>query len=140
MACDEHLVFEENRAITDRIWNKDAVLEFDFNVDDTVNFHNMFINVRNEESYPYSNLFVFVDIEFPNGKRSLDTVELPLADPTGRWYGSGFGGIYDSRIRMPQPKIFPIAGPYRVKIQQAMRHDDLEGIVDVGFRVSRVAE
>ncbi|MEN9948724.1 MAG: GldH lipoprotein, partial [Bacteroidota bacterium] len=35
-------------------------------------------------------------------------------------------------------KKFPLAGHYRISIQQAMRTENLEGIADVGFRLSKL--
>ena len=109
-------------------------------VDDTVGFYDLFINLRNENSYRYSNLYLFVEINFPNGKTSRDTVECPLADPTGRWYGSGLGDLYDNRILYKRQRQFPLAGEYSIMIEQAMRDSVLRGISDVGFRLARSGE
>jgi gliding motility-associated lipoprotein GldH len=104
---------------------------------DTTTLHNFYINLRNGENYAYSNIYVFVELEFPNGKKSIDTVECILADPTGKWIGSGSGSIYDNRFLYQHGKQFPLSGRYKVNIQQGMRTDELNGINDVGFRISR---
>lgn len=136
-ACDDKMVYEENAEISESVWSISDEKEFEFDVMDTITLHNLLINVRNGENYPYSNLFLFVELQFPNGKRAVDTLECYLADPTGAWIGTGIGDIYDSRFVYQKKKSFPLAGHYKLIIGQAMRVDDLEGIYDVGFRLEK---
>lgn len=136
-ACDDTMVFEENKAIPSGHWPSTDAVIFDVVINDTIQRHDMFVNVRNGDAYAYSNLYLFVEINFPNGKRSVDTLECFLADPSGRWYGSGLGDMYDNRFLFKQNKSFPLPGQYRVSIQQAMRDDVLKEIYDIGFRVAR---
>jgi len=130
-------VFDSYEETVDGTWHRDSTFAYNFMVDDTVGFYDLFINLRNESSYRYSNLYLFVEINFPNGKRSRDTVECPLADPTGRWYGSGLGDLYDNRILYKRQRQFPLTGEYSIVIEQAMRDSVLRGISDVGFRLTR---
>ncbi len=137
-ACSDNIVFEANTAISAGSWSEKEPVRFEFEITDTTAFHNFYVNLRNGENYPFSNLFVFVELEFPNGKKSVDTVECFLADKTGKWLGSGLGDIYDNRFLYQQRKLFPISGGYRLNIYQGMRKEELEGINDVGFRLTRV--
>ena len=131
------MVFNNSKwATTDR-----AVMEF--NIDDTISQHNFYLNVRNTESYPYRNLYVFVKTTFPNGKFSKDTVGVILADATGKWLGSGNGYLSSSQhlsntIMYKYNKRFPLSGEYKVEIEQAMRVDTLEGIRNVGLKIERI--
>jgi len=136
-ACDNKRVFDQSVPIRDGRWAAKQVLDFEFELADTVALHNLYISLRNGEEYPYSNLYLFVELEFPNGKKSIDTIECPLADAQGKWYGSGLGRIYDQRILYRSRVQFPLSGHYRVEVRQAMREEELQGIHDVGFRVAR---
>ena len=137
VSCDDNVVFDQNQTIESATWNEKNPVHFEFEVKDTTTLHNFYINLRNTEQYPFSNLFVFVELEFPNGKKSIDTVECFLADRTGKWLGSGYGSLYDNRFLYQQKKQFPMAGRYDVSIYQAMRTPELVGINDVGFRLTR---
>jgi len=138
ISCDDLVVFEENASIANAKWNTSDVKSFEFDITDTVRMHDLFVNLRNGENYPYSNIYLFIELQFPNGKKSMDTLECTLADETGRWYGSsGAGDIYENRFTYYQRRQFPLGGRYRIDIVQAMRTDVLEGIYDVGFRVAR---
>lgn len=137
-SCDNTHVFEQSQAIEQANWNANQPINFEFDIQDTVSFHNFYVTLRNQESYAYSNIFLFVSLEFPNGKLSIDTINCPLADAEGHWLGSGLGDLYDNRIIFKERKKFPMAGHYRISIQQAMRTENLEGIADVGFRLSKL--
>ncbi|MEN9333603.1 MAG: hypothetical protein RLY35_783 [Bacteroidota bacterium] len=138
ISCNSGLVFEKSQEITDAKWDMNSPVSFEFDITDTVSLHNFYVTLRNQESYSYSNIFLFVSLEFPNGKMNIDTLNCPLADPEGRWLGSGLGDLYDNRIIFKERRKFPMAGHYRVSIQHAMRLDQLEGIADVGFRLSKL--
>ena len=136
-SCDNDVVFEQNQSIAGAMWAAKSPVNFEFDIQDTVRLHNFYINLRNGEEYPYSNLYLFVETEFPNGKKSIDTLNCPLADASGHWYGHGLGDIYDNRIIFRERKQFPLSGRYKMSIHQAMRTDQLNGIYDVGFRLTQ---
>ena len=136
-SCDNNVVFEENKSISDGVWKNTESVRFQFNVTDTVSFHDFYLNLRNGEEYDFSNIYVFMEMEFPNAKRSIDTINCYLADPSGKWLGTGLGDLYDQRFRIRNRKQFPLAGRYTVTIRQGMRMPELEGIYDVGFRLAK---
>jgi len=136
VGCDQNVVFENNIMISPDGWKQDEVVQFEWDITDTISLHNFYVSIRNGEGYKYSNIFLFVSMEFPNGKMSVDTIDCPLADADGHWLGSGLGDLYDNRIIFKERKKFPMAGHYRITIQQAMREENLEEIHDVGFRLS----
>jgi gliding motility-associated lipoprotein GldH len=135
-ACSDDALFEENRSFEKGIWNKDDAAQFLVDIQDTVSRYDLFINMRNGDAYPYMNAFLFVKMEFPNGRSSIDTVECFLSDQSGQWLGSGLGDVYDNRFLFKKGRTFPIPGTYRIEIRQAMRTDDLPEIYDVGLRIA----
>lgn len=140
VSCDDNAVFEQTTGIPEATWSSDHKLSFDFTIDDTLTNHNFYINVRNSGDYPYSNLYLFVVTEFPNGKSAKDTVECILADNTGRWLGTGLGDLVDHQIMFKYQRRFPLMGDYKMELQHAMRMDPLEGISDAGVRIEIAEE
>ena len=136
--CDENRVFEEYKSIPESTWNKDSLVRFDVHIDNTSQNNNLYIDVRNELTYSYSNLWLFVEIVQPNGKAVKDTVEITLALPSGEWLGKGFGGLKTYQALFRRNVYFPEAGDYKINIQQGMREENLKGISDIGFRVEKV--
>lgn len=136
-SCDNSRIFEENRAIPEAGWDTSNVLQFSVDIKDPATPANFYINVRNADGYPYSNLFLFVKTKFPNGKQSNDTLECQLADENGKWVGKGIGDIYDNQIPFKKNVLFPQAGTYSFEIAQGMRISKVPLIMDVGLRIEK---
>ena len=139
VSCDSNKVFEEYIEVENANWLKENVASFEFTAKDTNTAHNLYINIRNTGSYGYSNLYLFVTMQGPNGGLLKDTVNCVLANNRGRWLGSGVGDLWDLRIPYVGGFKFAQSGNYIVSLEQAMRVEGgLEGITDVGLRVERV--
>lgn len=135
-ACNKSGVFGEYKTIPRAVWHRDSVVVFQVPVTDTLQNHNLYVNVRNDIKYKYSNLWLFIDIIQPGDSTSVtDTLEVTLADQTGKWLGKGFGGIKTSETLFRKNVFFPVAGNYQIQIKQGMRGQLLEGITEVGFKV-----
>jgi len=138
-ACDKNLVFEKYQSIPENGWHKDSLVVFTIPIADTLQNHNLYIDVRNDVEYKYSNLWLFVELNQPGKTGITDTLEILLADPSGRWLGEGFGGIKTRQVRYKGGVYFPVSGEYKINIQHGMRDELLEGITDIGFRVEKVS-
>lgn len=144
MSCDEKRVFDQYESFPNE-WNRDSIAEFNFEAPDTLNNYNLFLNVRNNSDYKYSNLYLITEIAFPNGRVISDTLQYEMAKPSGEWLGTGFGNVKESKLWYKQNFRFTESGEYVVTVQQAMRHRDsiegirdLEGITEVGFRIEDI--
>jgi gliding motility-associated lipoprotein GldH len=136
-ACDPNIIYDEYQHISKDLWNRFDVKKFDIVVNDTVSFNDFYIDVRNTTDYQFSNLYLFIDSQFPNGQVYRDTIECILADRQGKWLGRGLGKIRDNRFLFKSMVRFSLKGTYVLKIQQAMRTEDLAGIADIGLRLEK---
>ncbi|MBP5340985.1 MAG: gliding motility lipoprotein GldH [Bacteroidales bacterium] len=134
-ACDNRGFYDENRAVDEHGWAPADSVAFDVPVSDTLSTFNFLVEVRNSVSYPYSNTFFFLRTTFPDGSMSQDTLEFPLADPTGRWLGKRTGRYVDTRFYFRRNARFPMEGTYRFSITNGMRDSAITGLRDVGFRI-----
>lgn len=141
VSCDKERVYDEYKSLPNE-WHRDSVVSFQLEAPDTLNNYNLFINLRNNSDYKYSNLYIITEINFPYGKVISDTLQYEMAKPSGEWLGTGFGEVKESKLWYKENFRFPEAGEYSVKIQQAMRKREstkgikkLEGITEVGFRI-----
>ncbi len=137
-ACDPARVFDEYRPIPGATWATDSVLSFSFNIARTTQNNNIWFNIRNDQTYEYSNLWLFVTLESPSGSAVTDTVQLVLADPSGHWLGKGFSGTYDNRLIYRRNVFFPESGRYTLRLRHGMRNDLLRGITDAGVRIEKI--
>jgi gliding motility-associated lipoprotein GldH len=136
--CGPEPIFAESRPIeTEAGWSASDVKTFRFDITDTLSKHEFFIDLRHDQTYPFSNLYLFVDFDFPNGRQRRDTVLCELADARGAWLGTGSGPVVDHRIGFLSATAFPLSGAYEISVAHAMRRDPLPGLLDVGFRLER---
>lgn len=136
-ACDSNRIFEENKEITNGIWNSKNKVQFEVSITDTLQAHNFYINIRNAGAYPYSNLYLFLETEFPDKVYARDTIECILADNSGKWLGEGSGDIWDNQILFKKGVRFRKTGTYKFTMEQAMRVENLPLIMDVGMRIEK---
>ena len=136
-SCDSKRVFEENFVVEKGIWHVTNKIKFDVAITNLLLRYNVYLNVRNTTDYPYSNLYLFLNTGFPDGKMSRDTLELTLADYDGRWLGSGMSGVKFSRFLLQKGVQFKQKGTYHFELEQAMRVKELKGIRDIGLRIEK---
>ena len=84
-SCNTNIIKSEYRSIKDGVWNKDNVLEFTLSEMDTLEGHDIFINIRNDNTFPYSNLFIITSLTTPEGEVTKDTLEYAMSLPDGTW-------------------------------------------------------
>lgn len=136
-SCDSKRIYEQNSEIKENTWDAAQKVKFEVNITDTVSGNNVLINIRHAGFYPYSNLFMFINTTFPNGKTTRDTIECLLADDKGKWLGKGLGDLWDSRILFKRNVRFSQSGNYIFEFEQAMRVEQLPGVMDVGLRIEK---
>ncbi|KAB5488784.1 gliding motility lipoprotein GldH [Flagellimonas hadalis] len=143
-SCNDALVFSEYTPIKDGKWEMDDTVHFQVSGLDSTQTYNMFINVRNDNTYPFSNLFLITELEHPSGNTVKDTLEYRMAEPSGEWLGKGMGGVMENRLWYRENVVFPWAGVYKVNISHAMRKNGdveglsvLEGITDIGLEIEK---
>jgi len=139
-SCDRDRVYDQYESLQG--WHRDSIVNFELTNVDSVGVYDLFINIRNNSEYQYSNLFLITEIKFPQGKVISDTLEYEMTQPNGEWLGTGFGEVKENKLWYKENVKFEESGTYKVNIQQAMRKNDevegiqeLQGITDVGFRI-----
>jgi len=136
-SCGDFPIYNSSIEIDSEGWSIDNPASFEWDIVDLDLKYDALIDIRHNSDYPYSNLYLFLELTFPNGHQKLDTLHCKLADERGRWYGSGMGDIIDHRVSFKENFEFPIHGKYRLKIEHGMRQDPLVGVTDIGFRIEK---
>ena len=140
---DNKVVFDEYQP-TKGTWEKNDVKTFVWDVQDTLTPHNLFMNVRVNNDYPYSNMFVVFKIYKPSTAIVIDTIQFQMADPNGALLGSGFSDVKESKLWLKQNYTFDETGKYKLTLEQAVRAlgdvegvPALQGVSEVGFRIEK---
>ncbi len=92
--------------------------------------------VRNNNDYPYSNLFLITYLKAENEKNfKIDTLNYIMAKPNGEWIGKGFGETKEILFQYKNQYKFPKKGKYIIGVKQGMRTNSLVGIEDLGVKL-----
>ena len=91
IACTQRISYSSIQATSGGSWGRDEIMEFTVQDPDTVQAQSLYILLRNDNTYPYSNLFLIVEMTYPDGTSQRDTLEYEMADAQGQWLGSGSG-------------------------------------------------
>ena len=119
--CDKNVFYAVERDVDETGWNMESPVVFDVNIQDTLQVYDFFIDVRNSVHYTKANTFFFINTTFPDGSVAYDTLECPLADVNGHWYGHRTGRYVDSRFVFQRHVIIPRAGRYHFEVDHGMR-------------------
>lgn len=143
-SCTRNVVYNEYRSIEGNRWHKDSVVRFAINPTDTVQKNNIYLTLRNNKDYEFSNLFLIVGMRFPNNYQVVDTLEYEMTTPEGRFLGTGFSDVKENKLEYKTNVAFNLEGQYELTVQQAMRKTRdiegllyLEGITDVGVQIEK---
>ena len=145
IACGQSGDTADTIAINSEGWQVKSPAIFELPRLDSLATYNAFITVRNNNKYPFSNLFLIVSLQHPYGKTAVDTLEYKMARPDGSWLGAGIGNVKENKLFFKQNLIFNEAGNYTLHISHAVRNNGepqgvskLEGITDIGYSLETV--
>jgi gliding motility-associated lipoprotein GldH len=97
------------------------------------------ILLRQNDQYPYSNIWIKTEIRNPDNKKIRNEFPLTLADNDGNWLGQGPGNNIDNRFLVIPNLKLEKPGKYTFILKQDMRNNKLEGVKEVGIRLKRIA-
>ena len=138
LSCsDQNIIFNDYIDIENtQLSFKDTVV-FQTKISDTINPHNIFLQLRTSTDYKWSNMFIFSEIYFPNNKTRTDTFEVFLMDKKGNWNGDKSGIVVNFNHSLYKNIKFPIKGDYTFKLIQAMRDTVLKDVMSVGLKITK---
>lgn len=134
-ACSQNSIYEKNTTIDNQLWFHRQVPEFEVHTIDTVQYFDVFVNLRHSSSYKYSNLSLIVEEVNPKKEEKAYRLEIELAESDGRWKGIGTGNVLSYEVPLLKDYHFADTGTYIFKIKQNMNVNPLPGILDVGIQV-----
>jgi gliding motility-associated lipoprotein GldH len=129
-------VYNQYQTIAHSTWEKDKEYYFTFHIDDSTVPYNITLEIRNNNLYPYQNLWLFLNEESPIGSMARDTMECMLADDFGKWLGNGIS-LFQTSFPIKTNYHFTDTGSYTFSFRQGMRNDTLRGIQEMGLRIEK---
>lgn len=139
-ACNSNSVYDRYLPLPDREWHWKNNAAFEVQIEDTTRLYNVYVNLRADRDYEYSNLFVLLHTKSPAGDSTTRRLEFDLFEPDGRPTGKTSGTIYEHRRLALKDITFHQVGTYVFSIEQNMRTNTLKGLLDVGLSVEKGEE
>lgn len=137
-SCADTALVDQHIAIDDHAWRYEDKPQIAVQITDTNKRYNAYLNLRHTPDYKYSNIFILLHQRHPNGQDTTERIELPLAEPDGRWLGRSAGSLYTHQDLIKESVRFPDTGTYVFIFEQNMRENPLREITDVGIRIEPI--
>ena len=141
--CQSEAVQSEMQATPDG-WSRLKPMTFKLQAPDSTQQYDLFLHVRNDENYAFSNLFLITTLAFPNGKQITDTLEYEMAWPDGKLMGHGMGSVKENKLWYKEGVRFRESGNYTLTVAHAMRAQgqvkgivNLDGVREVGYSIEK---
>ena len=141
ISCDTNHVLDDYETLP-KVWKKGDSISFAFKSPDTLKTYDVFLNLRNNNDYEFSNLFLIVGLKTPSNNKTIDTLEYQMTAPNGEWLGSGFSEIKENKLWYKDAFKFKEDGNYTLTIEHAIRKngnvngvEQLKGITEIGYRL-----
>jgi gliding motility-associated lipoprotein GldH len=133
--------YEKTYSIPQNQWQYNFRPSFKFEITDTTSLYNLYFLIRHTEAYPFSNVWVWVYTKRPGDSVFNKTrIEIPLAEPSGKWLGRGMGAIWEQRMPISGNEdtvMLRKKGTWEIRLEQNMRINPLPEILQVGLRIDK---
>ncbi|HEX7905806.1 MAG TPA: gliding motility lipoprotein GldH [Chitinophagaceae bacterium] len=136
-SCTTVDLYEKTVPIPAQKWKSSFKPVFTFTIKDTTARYQLFLVLRHTEKYSFNNIYVNVYAQIPGQDTAIKIQQdLALASNEKGWFGTGMDDIYE--LRLPLGEAQPLkAGVYNFTLEQIMREDPLEHVVDAGIRIEK---
>lgn len=123
--------YSEFKQVPTEGWSKQYTMNFAFSDSISAEPVDLSVCVRHDNYYAYSNLWLLLDYVSQGKVVESDTVNIPLSDKYGNWYGSGLGKLYQTTVDVK--KDFDFKKIDEVIVWHYMRPDTVEHLSDLGL-------
>lgn len=136
-ACGPNYQFSESIDIPAENWTYDNVIDFDFQIVDTLQIYNLILDVTHHQDFPYQNLYTRIGTYFPSGQDLTKVLSLELANKAGSWQGKCSGKYCTVQIPIQEGAYFNATGDYKIRLEQFMRKNPIPGIKNISFHIEK---
>lgn len=140
LSCTQTNLFEKTAVIPGHSWKSSFKPGFTFTITDTTAQYTLYLIIRHNDRYSFNNIYVNLHVKGP-GQDTTQVVpfDMRLGTDESGWLGSGMDDIYEHRHAItPLTGVkFRKPGDYTYTIEQIMRQDPLENVLNAGIRIEK---
>lgn len=135
-SCGESTQFyRETHDFKSHSWDIKEKPTFKVEIKDTTKQYDFNFVLRTTTDFAYSNLWVYLTTELPNGKSERRPYEFRITDDKGNWLGNNTGSIVETPITFKNMKL-PKAGTYVFKVEQGVTQPKIQEVIDLTLTVN----
>jgi gliding motility-associated lipoprotein GldH len=136
VSCTTVNLYEKTVAIPGHKWQSSYKPSFTFTIKDTTRPYQLFFVIRHNEKYNFKNIYfnLYTKLEGQDSTQKLPSVSVDLAS-NENWLGTGMDDIYEHRALISEQTLK--AGTYTFTLEQIMREDPLENVLNAGIRIEK---
>lgn len=136
VSCASVDLYEKNISLPGHEWKSSFKPAFVFTIKDTGANYQVYFVIRHTEKYNYNNIWINLYSQPPGDTVHKVPYELLLATNEKGWLASGMDDIYEHRIKLTD--IIKLkAGDYKFSLENIMREDPLQNVLNIGLRVEK---
>jgi len=136
--CGTLDVYEKMVAFPDHQWKNTDKPSFTFTIEDTASAYNIYVILRHEDAYHFNNIWMHISTQAPRDTVRTQLVNVTLANNAKGWLGTGMDDVFDHRARITRLPVKLKKGNYTFTLQQHMREEPLQYVLNAGIRVEKV--
>jgi gliding motility-associated lipoprotein GldH len=136
-ACNESVLFQEEKEIANSIWTYQDTVNIEFNIADTSKLYNMYLTMEHQDTFATQNIYLKLYTLFPNGKRMSRIRSFDLFDIKGEPTGKCSGHQCEAKLLLQENAYFNQTGKHVLTLAQNTRQDALGNIRKVGLLIEK---
>lgn len=137
VGCSSSSVYEKFHDFKENKWNQRVKPSFTVDIQDTSKVYNFIFTLRTTTEFKYSNLWIYLNTETPDGQKVREPYEIKITDPNGAWIGKKTGTIVENTICFNNKKM-PLSGKYIFVLEQGITDSLIDEVIDIGLIVEQV--
>lgn len=141
ISCTTIDLYEKSVSIPGHSWKSSYKPSFTFTIKDTSSAYQLFLILRHNDKYNFNNIYINLSTQQPGADTTqTGRYDLRLATDNEGWLGSGMDDIYEHRIPLTPVSgefYFKKTGDYTFSIEQIMRENPLNNVLNVGLRIEK---
>lgn len=137
VSCTTIDLYEKTTPIPGHKWKSSFKPVFTFTIKDSTARYQLFLILRHTEKYSFNNIYINLYAQIPGQDTAIKIQQnLELASNEEGWNGTGMDDIYAHRLPLGEAQALK-AGTYNFTLEQIMREDPLENVLDAGIRIEK---
>ncbi|MFT5778911.1 MAG: gliding motility-associated lipoprotein GldH [Crocinitomicaceae bacterium] len=133
-SCGEQPFYEKVYSFDGREWPQDVKPSYEVDFQKIDVEYDFTLSLRTSIDYQYSNLWVFMKTETPDGTTAREPFQIKITNDDGSWIGENSGSIVTTQLYFRRRQM-PIKGIYKFTLEQGITESKIDEVIDLSFRV-----